>query len=406
MELSRGRTARIPGRNHLGDAPAPADCIVHIVTLLTPDGAFGGPARVAVDQVAALRRLGYPAILLAGSRGFGNDVPVCFDGVPVRLFRVWSLFPRLGFAGLVCPGMLLWIARNRAKLRLAHIHMARDLVTLPVTALLRALLIPFVTQTHGMIDSSKRFMSKPLDRLLTVPLLRAAKIIFTLSTTEVSDLAVVAGAGLKTKELSNGVMVDKRPRQHEYSNREVLFLGRLHAVKNPVQFVEMAIEVASVHEDVNFLLVGPDEGETASVLKRVAEVGLMSRIRWAGPVPPDSVADTLSRASILVCSSHSESFGMAIFEAMSAEVAVVIRRSFPISRVVEEAAAGKLYDGTTKDLVAQVLSYLSDPIAATTAGKNGKKLVREKYSMHEVMKILVSEYREIGYPESTSEVHE
>ena len=66
--------------------------ILHIATLITPQGAFGGPVRVAANQVRALRTEGHDAILIAGHAGFENNAPTEFDGIPVKLFPVHRLF--------------------------------------------------------------------------------------------------------------------------------------------------------------------------------------------------------------------------------------------------------------------------------------------------------------------------
>lgn len=59
--------------------------ILHVVTLLGPDGAYGGPARVALNQSAALIDRGHEVTVAAGTRGF-RVTPNRVDGVPVQLF--------------------------------------------------------------------------------------------------------------------------------------------------------------------------------------------------------------------------------------------------------------------------------------------------------------------------------
>lgn len=76
--------------------------ILSVVTLVSPDGAFGGPVRVALNQATALRELGHDVTLAAGGRGF-DEPPTELDGVPVRLFPARTVVPGIGFAGLSSP---------------------------------------------------------------------------------------------------------------------------------------------------------------------------------------------------------------------------------------------------------------------------------------------------------------
>lgn len=76
--------------------------ILQVVSLLSPDGAFGGPARVAINQSAALIRKGHDVTLAAGTRGYPIP-PTDIGGVPLRLFPARTLLPGLGFPACGYP---------------------------------------------------------------------------------------------------------------------------------------------------------------------------------------------------------------------------------------------------------------------------------------------------------------
>ena len=88
--------------------------IIHVVTLFTPDGAFGGPTRVAVNQTRELRTRGHDVTLAGAALGYGETLPKAIDGVPVRLFPARRVVPRTGFAGLTSPGLPCRNRRIRA----------------------------------------------------------------------------------------------------------------------------------------------------------------------------------------------------------------------------------------------------------------------------------------------------
>src|SRR3954466_2136317 len=124
--------------------------VLHVVTLVTPDGAFGGPVGVAVNHVRELRRRGHDAVLVAAATGFQGPLPDHVEDVPAHLFPARRVAP-LGFSGLVAPGMLRWVRTQLPQTDVVHVHLARDLITLPVALLARRSGARYVVQPHGMV---------------------------------------------------------------------------------------------------------------------------------------------------------------------------------------------------------------------------------------------------------------
>src|SRR5947208_3258851 len=104
--------------------------VLQVVTLITPDGAYGGPVRVAFNQAQQLRSKGYDALIVATARGY-SPLPRELNDTPVRLSKARLLLPFAGFSGIVSPSMLWWMLRHRRDYDVVHVHLARDLVTLP-----------------------------------------------------------------------------------------------------------------------------------------------------------------------------------------------------------------------------------------------------------------------------------
>ena len=141
--------------------------IVHVVTLITPDGAFGGPVRVAVNQARSLQERGHDVEIVAASSGYAGDPPTAMEGVPLSLFPARRVLPGAGFSGLVAPGLVGWARSNLHKVDVLHVHAARDLITLPLARYALSRGTPYVLQPHGMIDPSQRALSRPLDAFAT-----------------------------------------------------------------------------------------------------------------------------------------------------------------------------------------------------------------------------------------------
>ncbi|MGH1525413.1 glycosyltransferase [Leifsonia sp. L25] len=164
--------------------------IAHVVTYISADGAFGGPVAVAMAQAEELARRGHTVELLAGWDGVATvDVP----GVTVRLFPVRRL-PVGGFSGLFSASLVReFLSANPYDI--VHVHLARDLITLPVALLVQRRRLPFVVQPHGMVRPDRRLKARIFDALATRAVLRAARVSLALTDAEVADLIAMTGGG-------------------------------------------------------------------------------------------------------------------------------------------------------------------------------------------------------------------
>ena len=140
--------------------------VLHVVTLVTPDGAYGGPTRVAVNLCSALRHQGHDAVIAAGVNGF-DEPPAAVGGVPAHLFPARRVIRGFGYAATRAPALGPWINEHASKFDIVHVHLARDLVTLPTAARLRRMRIPYVVQTHGIIVTNYDQQGAAFQRLLS-----------------------------------------------------------------------------------------------------------------------------------------------------------------------------------------------------------------------------------------------
>lgn len=369
--------------------------ILSVVTLMSPNGEYGGPVRVALNQAEALRAEGHDVVVAGGARGFETDLPQESNGVPLRLFPARNIVPGTGFAGLASPALQRWIKSESSAFDMVHVHAARDLVTLPAAGWLHRAGIPYVLQTHGMIDRSSHPLAGPLDAMLTRRVLRGAHTLFYLTAKERQDLIEVGGTQLRLRELANGVpapgarLTDAAPDRRT----EVLYLARLAPRKRPLAFVDVAARLGATFPDVTFSLVGPDEGEGPAVARGIGRAPTGAKIRWEGPIAPESSRERMSRASIYVLPSINEPFPMSVLEAMSLGLPVVITDSCGLAPAVREWGAGIVVDDTLDALTTAVSTLLEDQGLAQKMGDAGAKLSREQFGMSAIAAALTDAYR-------------
>ena len=363
--------------------------IISVVTLITPDGAYGGPVRVAVNQAAALRDLGHQVILLAGHRGFA-EAPSTVDGFPVRLYPARRILPGTGFAGLTSPGLLRALRGLLPGADVVHIHAARDLITLPAAALAAQAKVPYFLQTHGMIDPSNHPLAKPLDALLTRRLLRGAASVFHLTDFERRQLTDVAGT-MRFSSLANGVPLAHLPAA---PTNEVLYLARLAPRKRPLVFIEAAQSLHQEFPDTRFAMVGPDEGEAPAVTEAIrAANAIGSTVNWEGGLAPEATLDRMSSAAVYVLPSVNEPYPMSVLEAMSLGKPVVVTDTCGLAEFITDHEAGLVVDSHVPTLVEALRTLLNDPAQAQAMGRRGRDAVRKELSMDAIGRNLVAQYR-------------
>ncbi|CAL9547561.1 D-inositol-3-phosphate glycosyltransferase [Streptomyces sp. enrichment culture] len=365
--------------------------ILHAVTLHSPTHAFGGPVRVALNLAGGLRERGHEAALLALGEGFGDPWPTEVEGIPAKLFPARRILP-LGFSGMTSPALLASAGRLVRDADVVHVHLARDLVTLPVAlAALRAGR-PLVLQTHGMVDPSGRLLAKVLDALAVRRVLRGADAVLYLTPYEREGLDAVVGGPLpQAVRLVNGTPAQEARPAPEGPPR-ILYSARLQARKRPVDFVDAAPAVLAAHPDAEFVVAGPDEGERAAVLARIGELGLADRFTVPGALSSAEVLAELRRAHVYVLPSVDEPFPMSVLEALAVGVPAVVTHSNGLAKDVAGAGAGRAVEPGPAGVAAAVLELL-DPATGAAASRAARTLAAQSFSMDAVLDTLLPVYR-------------
>jgi len=365
--------------------------VLHVVTLLTPDGAFGGPVRVAENQTTALRARGHEVIVAAGQRGFPGGPPSDLGGTAAQLFPVRRLIPGTGFSGLSSWPMQRWLAREVRQVDVVHVHLARDLITLPAARLAQRLGVPYVLQPHGMIVESNHPLAGPLDAALTRRVLAGAHAVFYLTDEEAESLRAVGRQPILLRRLRNGTPPASCPLPPP-ERPEVLFCSRLHVRKRPVLFTQMARELLAKGLEATFALVGPDEGQGPAVAATISAMAEPARLRWEGSLPPSATLARMQRASLLVLPSLNEPNPMAVLEALSVGLPVVVTDSCGLAPAVRELGVGVVVDSSLESLVSAVRQLLQEPAALAAMALRAASAARDHFGMDEVADILEGVY--------------
>ncbi|MFD9544222.1 MULTISPECIES: glycosyltransferase [unclassified Streptomyces] len=379
--------------------------ILHVVTLHTPDHAFGGPTRVAFNLSKVQRANGDDARVMALGDGFPDgELPSHVEGVPVHLFQARHLLPMFEVSGITSAALLRTARRMMRGADLVHVHLMRDLVTLPAALLALATRTPLVVQTHGMIDPTEKKVAQLTDVLGVRKVLREADAVLHLTEMERVDVnAVAAPVPLtRTVRLVNGVRPQERkPARDPGRPPTVLYLARIQERKRPEDFIAAMPHVLAHHPDARFVLAGPDTGALAGTLALARKLGVTDSLDHVGPLEHDAVLAAGREADVYVLPAIEEPFPVSVLEAMSVGTPVVITRTCGQGPDVSGAGAGRVIDSRVGEdaanarKVADAILELLEPEAAEQAGKAAWQLVNDQFTIEAVTATLRRTYEDV-----------
>ncbi|MEU9480428.1 glycosyltransferase [Streptomyces sp. NPDC048191] len=369
--------------------------VLHVVTLVSDDGAYGGPTSVATGQLEECVARGHEVSLVSLWRG-GSRPPGRIGSVPLRTRPARRLLPGR-FTGLMHPLLVgdLWRATGKADV--VHIHAGRDLVSLTALAVTVLRRKRFLTQTHGMVEPRRAAAVRLFDRLY-VPLLRRARGCLVLTEREQRAVAEVVGPhGPPLLVLPNGVRpqggggTDRRHGGHP----QVIFLARLHPRKRPEAFVELAALVHRRFPEARFALYGADEGSLPLVRQLIFDLGLQDIVTYGGALQHAEAVRAYATAAVYVLPSVDEPFPMTVLEALSSGTPVVCTDTCGIADELARRGAAMVTDGSRQALADAVCELLGDENKRQALVKEGHRAVAEAFSIHAVADRLETFYRHL-----------
>jgi starch synthase len=183
-----------------------------------------------------------------------------------------------------------------------------------------------------------------------------------------------------------------------------IFVGRVTRQKGLSHLLRAALLMDPGHQ----LVVCAGAADTPDIAAEVAELaGRVLRERgdlvWIeGMVPRPELVHLLSGATVFVCPSVYEPFGLVNLEAMACETAVVASRVGGIPEIVVEGETGHLVDWDesdpdrfARDLASAVESLLADPALAARMGAAGRARVLERFTWPAIADRTVALYRSL-----------
>jgi glycosyltransferase involved in cell wall biosynthesis len=174
----------------------------------------------------------------------------------------------------------------------------------------------------------------------------------------------------------------------------LVFLGRLHPVKNLPFLLEVFQAAQRKHPSMHLAIAGPDQDPYAGTLKkRVADEGLGKQVTFLGEVQGEQKSRLLQAADLLCLPSLSENFGNAVLEALASGAGVFASNTTPWSEL-DGWGVGRCLP-LDLDTWVTALDEAEDRKAWADWGIQARRVAAEQFSWDVVADRLAAAYEQV-----------
>ena len=170
---------------------------------------------------------------------------------------------------------------------------------------------------------------------------------------------------------------------HQGLGLNLLYLGRLAAVKGlPILFESIA-QLKTVFPELLLNLVGDGE-ERAKLETMVRELGIQDQVNFLGYQSQSQVRERLQKSDIYVLPSFAEGVSVSLMEAMAAGVPVVTTQIAGVNELVEDGINGYIVPaGDVISLTEKLVILIKDSELRNKLGAAGRVKVETEFNLNQ-----------------------
>lgn len=330
------------------------------------------------------------------------DLPDRFSDIDITLYPMVEPY-RLSFA----PSMLGALARAARETDVVHIH---GLFLFPHFAALRAAMqaeVPFIVSTHGMLSphlqKRGRLRKRVVDIAFQQRMLRNAFVLHAVSDIERADLEAldfgppvhVIPNGLDLASFVTDADGDRFRKAHGIAadTKIIASHGRINHVKGLDILIEALPRIQVNHPGTLVVIVGPDDEGLATTLKqKAADLGVAQSVLFVGGLDGKRLKDAIAAADVWTMLSRSDSFGLAVLEAMVLGRAIVASKYVGIAPEASRADALVMVDTEVVQAASAIDQLLQDEDERERLGEQARHF-SQRFEWSNVASQFVDLYR-------------
>ena len=378
--------------------------VLQVVPSLAPE--WGGPVKVVNELAGALEVIGVSSeIISAQGRRVGNPETVTND-IPIHLFETGPI-ARLWTAHT--PGLKKTLARKIPDFDLVHIQELWHYPGYIASKIARSRNVPYIVTIHGELNEwnlqQKRLKKQIYMTAIQRGILQKSAALHAITPAESNRIrqleietpVAMIPNGIHTEEFENlpdrSQFVSRYP---ELENRLiVLFLGRIQQKKGLDILAQAFGNLVRTRHDVRLVVAGPDEDNTLTEIKTILKSqGALEKAVFPGMLTGEQKLEALSAADIFALTSYSEGFSVALLEALSAGLPLVITDecNFP---EVGDSRAGFVVRPNDSETASALMSLLDSADLRREMSENARRLVRSNYTWERIAEKMFTLYENV-----------
>jgi glycosyltransferase involved in cell wall biosynthesis len=367
---------------------------------------WGGPVKVVNELAGALEVIGVSSeIISAQGRRVGNPETVTND-IPIHLFETGPI-ARLWTAHT--PGLKKTLARKIPDFDLVHIQELWHYPGYIASKIARSRNVPYIVTIHGELNEwnlqQKRLKKQIYMTAIQRGILQKSAALHAITQAESNRIrqleietpVAMIPNGIHTEEFENlpdrSQFVSRYP---ELENRLiVLFLGRIQQKKGLDILAQAFGNLVRTRHDVRLVVAGPDEDNTLTEIKTILKSqGALEKAVFPGMLTGEQKLEALGAADIFALTSYSEGFSVALLEALSAGLPLVITDecNFP---EVGDSRAGFVVRPNDSETASALMSLLDSADLRREMSENARRLVRSNYTWERIAEKMFTLYENV-----------
>ncbi|MHA2393140.1 MAG: glycosyltransferase family 4 protein [Promethearchaeota archaeon] len=264
--------------------------------------------------------------------------------------------------------------------------------------------IPLVLHLHGGVQTSgfqsSNFKEKVLlfikkyffDLVVGKSMLRKATAIVSVSKEDLLSINQVFKV-FRTKNnyyIPNVVNIQNLKKDNRIRRKFFGFIGRLTLIKGIDLFMQLIEKYSKIDKNQEYLIIGD-----GPFLTDVKEAVKKYPITFYKRIPHEKMPSFYNQCSIFIQTSRAEGLPTCVLEALACEVPVVASKVGGIPEIIEDGVNGYAFKSGNIDQAINQILLITEKNNHEILGKNGRKIIENRYSWNIIIKKIIRIYREI-----------
>lgn len=320
-------------------------------------------------------------------------IQVGIPTIPVNIHKYIDILAIWTLAGII----------RREKTQIIHVHFATDLWIIVPAAILskinpKVILTRHMKSHRRKKDILHRLIYNYVSKVIAISELVKECLLESHPLSEDKIPIIYYGLDLVKYDYTR---YDGKGIKKEFNiaprTKVVGIVGRLNPGKGQDEFLQAAKLIINAEPEVIFLMVGEDigaKGYKDYLVSLSKELGLEEKVIFTGH--RDDIPEIMAAMDVFVLTSKAEAFGLVLIEAMALAKPIVGYRSGAIEEIVKDGVSGILVPfGEINTLSEAVISLLIDQDRADKMGRQGRRLVEERFDLDLAISQTIKLYEEV-----------